>query len=1055
MEHQQQLNFDFTESTTQRDRAAVRQREQIALFPTWVPNLDVSVYSATEAVVHVSASGEDLDRAHDWITGLAGSARPLNRRRFAIPIASLDRFAWPRPPAKISLDGNARAVASAIHADKLGLKPLKVRKHRRLIAESPRGWPSGMRARDVGWPAILALTHMGIDLDIDESAQEMMLRKLASSGNHIATATLGGSAVYLKASRPALLERMELPALSHVGEPASGDYRMPLLCAAPLLEEPAIRVPDDVAAAIRRAAKPAKPLIAGKGFPWTLWDFQSTDAGEGMKILDNTGSVLFAGDMGSGKMEWVDNTLWTPTGRLRIGDAEVGDQVYGSDGRAHTITGVFPQGVKQLYRVTFSDGASLRVGAEHLWAVHDGEGPDTRTVTTMDLTPGVDHIPLAAPMTTEDHGDGPALGFLIGALGAAGPEAYEGGSTEMMLRILKDMYTAGLVPVPYPEGETRSLVAEYAEVAAEILSEPLLLGLEVRLAAMEGMAASMGEWGRRGLHLTGAVSDAARALTQSLGGTCTDTPGGALVTLPRDVALRCGAPRSYLPTTPTRAVVSVEPDGEGEAVCISVDAEDQLYVSEHGIVTHNTTVSLAVAHEKNLFPLLVVAPLSAFSTWERQLGEMGRSCYMAVGSAKKNWEEMEAGNYDAYLVSYDRLATFDELLRTKHLKAIIADELQRIRNAGSRRSRALRGLATAVPYRIGLSGTPFVNGVQDLLSQGAFLAPSDWPARASTKTLADMYPGDPVESVTEQLHAIMVRRRMDQVGKKIAKREDHRIYVQLTQEQRNAIVALEEEAQRAKEEGEYEGGQGKMNALVKLGKMRKIMDNPASAGVPGPNPKLEAGMKVIQEMLAAGRRGVVFVNDRASFKDYAARFDKEGIKWGGIWGSSTAEERINTEKDLHAHKIDVVLCTVAAAAESWSASPSADWAVFNSTQYQPAIASQSEARVHRLSSDVNGPIVRIIYLHAKDSSLDKTVDDRILEILTAKKVLAEKIVDKRDFIDDTDKTSLSDLLYMLTGKSDEYAAAREADKERVAAEKRRQKEHAKQTIYRKKARPAR
>lgn len=1051
MVEQHQLNFDFTESTTQRTRTAVKQRDQLALFPTWVPNLDISVYSATEAAVHVSASGEDLDRARDWIVGLAGSARPLNRRRFAIPVQSLDRFAWTRPPAKVSLDANAHAVASALHAHKLGLKPLKVTKHRRLIAESPRGWPAGMKARDIGWPAILALTHLGVPLDVDDSAQGLMLKRLAKSGNHIATASLGGSAVFLRSSRPNLLERLELPALSHAGEPASGEYRMPLLCAKPLLDEPTIRVPEDVASAIKKANKPAKPLVMGPDFPWTLWDFQSVDAGEGMKILNSTGGVLFAGDMGSGKMEWNENRVWTPNGKRRIADLRPGDAIYGTDGRPHTVTGVYPQGKKKLYRVTFNDGTSLRVGAEHLWTIHDATGRNHRTVTTAELTPGTDHIPLAAPLGAHNPGNG-TLGFATGAFIAKGSAAYQDGTSELMMRILMDMHAGGLVSAPYPETGTRTTVCSYAETA-NCTTDPLLLPLEYRTNLLEGAATAAGVWEKRGLRLPETTPEAWETITpivQSLGGIVTQDHNGPLIQLTRDMAIRCGSPKSYTLTTPRRYITNITPAGEDHATCISVSADDKLYITEHGIVTHNTTVSLAVAHEKDLFPLLVVAPLSAFSTWERQLAEMGRSCYMAVGNAKKNWQEIADNDYDTYLVSYDRLATFDEILRTKHLKAIIADELQRIRNAGSRRSRALRALASAVPYRIGLSGTPFVNGVQDLLSQGAFLTPSDWPPRATTKTLTDMYPGDPVESVTDQLHSTMVRRRMDQVGKKIAKREDHRIYVQLTQDQRNAIVALEEEAQRAKEEGEYEGGQGKMNALVKLGKMRKIMDNPASAGVPGPNPKLEAGMKVIQEMLAAGRRGVVFVNDRASFKDYAARFDKEGIKWGGIWGSSTAEERINTEKDLHAHKIDVVLCTVAAAAESWSASPSADWAVFNSTQYQPAIASQSEARVHRLSSNVNGPTVRIIYLHAKDSSLDKTVDDRILEILTAKKVLAEKIVDKRDFIDDTDKTSLSDLLYMLTGKSDEYAAAREADKQRVAQEKRRQKEHAKQTIYRKK-----
>jgi superfamily II DNA or RNA helicase len=41
---------------------------------------------------------------------------------------------------------------------------------------------------------------------------------------------------------------------------------------------------------------------------------------------------------------------------------------------------------------------------------------------------------------------------------------------------------------------------------------------------------------------------------------------------------------------PTRAIASIEPCGRAEMVCIAVDAPDSLYVIEHAVVTHNTTI---------------------------------------------------------------------------------------------------------------------------------------------------------------------------------------------------------------------------------------------------------------------------------------------------------------------------------------------------------------------------------------------------------------------------------------------------------------------------------
>jgi phosphate starvation-inducible protein PhoH and related proteins len=59
----------------------------------------------------------------------------------------------------------------------------------------------------------------------------------------------------------------------------------------------------------------------------------------------------------------------TPDGWRRMGDIKVGDLVIGSDGTPAEVTGVFPQGRKEVYRLTMTDGSSAVACAEHLWQV--------------------------------------------------------------------------------------------------------------------------------------------------------------------------------------------------------------------------------------------------------------------------------------------------------------------------------------------------------------------------------------------------------------------------------------------------------------------------------------------------------------------------------------------------------------------------------------------------------------------------------------------------------------------------------------------------------------
>lgn len=70
-----------------------------------------------------------------------------------------------------------------------------------------------------------------------------------------------------------------------------------------------------------------------------------------------------------GRAQALHSKIMTPTGWRTMGSLDVGDDVIGSDGESVKVIGVFPQGKKQLYRVTMTDGSSTLACAEHLWSV--------------------------------------------------------------------------------------------------------------------------------------------------------------------------------------------------------------------------------------------------------------------------------------------------------------------------------------------------------------------------------------------------------------------------------------------------------------------------------------------------------------------------------------------------------------------------------------------------------------------------------------------------------------------------------------------------------------
>ena len=84
---------------------------------------------------------------------------------------------------------------------------------------------------------------------------------------------------------------------------------------------------------------------------------------------ENKGIFMF-GTRRFGKALLNSELLYTPTGEIKIGDALVGQKIYGENGKLEEITGVYPQGAVKTYRILFADGRDAICCGEHLWRVY-------------------------------------------------------------------------------------------------------------------------------------------------------------------------------------------------------------------------------------------------------------------------------------------------------------------------------------------------------------------------------------------------------------------------------------------------------------------------------------------------------------------------------------------------------------------------------------------------------------------------------------------------------------------------------------------------------------
>jgi len=103
----------------------------------------------------------------------------------------------------------------------------------------------------------------------------------------------------------------------------------------------------------------------------------------------------------SGKEQPISAKVLTPCGWATMGSLKVGDVVTASDGTGTKVVEIFPQGVKDVYCMTFSDGTSAECGIDHLWSVYTRTNREYNRENHVDLCSVLSTREIIEKMKTE------------------------------------------------------------------------------------------------------------------------------------------------------------------------------------------------------------------------------------------------------------------------------------------------------------------------------------------------------------------------------------------------------------------------------------------------------------------------------------------------------------------------------------------------------------------------------------------------------------------------------------------------------------------------------
>lgn len=90
--------------------------------------------------------------------------------------------------------------------------------------------------------------------------------------------------------------------------------------------------------------------------------------------LMNNKITMLKGPAGTGKAQPNSTLIPTKNGYVKLGDIKVNDKIFDRFGNETTVLAIYPQGLKENYKLTFSDGRIAYCNNEHLWSCYTSKG---------------------------------------------------------------------------------------------------------------------------------------------------------------------------------------------------------------------------------------------------------------------------------------------------------------------------------------------------------------------------------------------------------------------------------------------------------------------------------------------------------------------------------------------------------------------------------------------------------------------------------------------------------------------------------------------------------
>jgi superfamily II DNA or RNA helicase len=380
-----------------------------------------------------------------------------------------------------------------------------------------------------------------------------------------------------------------------------------------------------------------------------------------------------------------------------------------------------------------------------------------------------------------------------------------------------------------------------------------------------------------------------------------------------------------------------------------------------------------------MFPILIICPSSIKYQWasesERILGSNYFPQIISVGKSHVlKWPKI-------YITSYDLLRRLD-ISQFKHVKTVILDECQKIKNVDATRTQQVRMLVRETPNVIPLSGSPWDNRGDEFFPVLNIVSPVKFNSFENFKNRWLDYYWDNgkqraggirnIPQFREYTKDIIIRRERQEVMKELPLISRNRLHTQIDSSSRKLYDETVSDFVKSYNQSIIDGTEDDFatlqSTIAQLQRMRHIL---GLAKIP------DTIEQVKQFTEQTSRKMIVFVHHKdvgAIIHDQLGKELNSGYQVMKLVAEMNSEERYDTANKFNTTDKVVLVASTRACGEGLNLQTCSD-VIMHERQWTPAAEEQAEGRVIRIGQKMSH--VSATYVHAEnsvDTQLDTIVE---------------------------------------------------------------------------------